>query len=1130
MSAMNANNTLSTANIKRSPTQRHMHNYSLPSPLCAPPPTTHGPTRCRSSPALSEFRQAVYIPGPCNFHGAEEASPQDDDIVVAEPHRSCDPAYTTGAAQLGRTRTGSPEPGLNPVLHSSPTAAHSLPSTPSIRQRGRESHFSPFSSVSPPYPASSSRPSTSPSRALTAKLNRLSSISITSLPFPLPTPPGLGSDAEWEIDPFAAAPYSSSTRLPSSRWSSSTSSLAHQPKPSEAVSKKIRSAPEKSKSDKPSPTKLKEFLGRLSINRSPTASGLHFRSQNAVVRELRRPDTMMTFDDELFFISEEENRGSLVEKDINRGDGKSLPCYLCINANIVGSTAQPRPAAKQDVCSVDASTLEPGVMNSNDQVEASTVSATSPTSTDTSSMSSQALIRKYRDGDGIAVSQDKSINASSVENPVYGCLRAPHVAASFLSPTMRGPFSDGLQSSSNSPGVNYSLHKPLSNQSHTFAIPPSPPHPPNSLPPSNSDSFLYRDFPLPPALAEHLPLPLAAGGTAAGTQNTPPPVIPPRSKLRPPPVKIARPSRQAYLTQIGVSDECCESSLNGASSTSLRSRSSIASFRTISPLPTPPIHSRSSSIASFVQSPYPTLPQHSHSASLASSDFIISPMPTPPPLSPSEFSPLSAPWARPVTPEPRIDIDVLRALLSQNNGRQSSACESEVGMSLEAIARAHESSDDSSTCRTTIPEFASQEEPRAPPSRMSFYDSECIHAPSDIDDDGTYSQFSSAYYTFRRRSSNTRRKRLFHRTGSKGKRATRRRTPVSMISVYSQASFCSQDASSVSTVSSLIDESSLPGDENLAENDLGDMVFEAPEYAYAFSWDDYVGYGLEGSALAGRSPTRSGADFEAELSRSPSRPDRRRNPVTRCEIRRDVETALTAQDMGKFKRRTSSNISVVENAVPIIEEPMVTVVARPALTDVSSLATNESISDISTTSTLPVSRSQSALLPNRRKRTIRSRVGTTAPSNHQPSSLTFVGDAKNEGSRRETSAVHVLSPPVKPKDTTVQSGSALRGMKKRVSVFKSLVSFTLALPRSPSSPTFPSGPLHKRSDHRPPLRPPPDSHQRALLLSHSVSSSPGGSVDTTSPPSSASSPWNPGLTNGRTLFLSPTATPSTFAI
>ncbi|KAF8216217.1 hypothetical protein K438DRAFT_631520 [Mycena galopus ATCC 62051] len=189
MSVDYANNV--TPASKRSPTQRHMHNYSLPSPFCAPRPTTPRPTRCRSSPALSEFRQAVYIQGPSDFRSAEETPPREEGALVVAPLKlSRKSPHTGGAAQFGTTCSpttaalgpAGSDPGLHRVLSSSPPTSRSLTSTPSQRQK-RAAHSPAFSYDSPPSYPSPRRPSTSPSRAVAVKLNRLSAASITSLPF-----------------------------------------------------------------------------------------------------------------------------------------------------------------------------------------------------------------------------------------------------------------------------------------------------------------------------------------------------------------------------------------------------------------------------------------------------------------------------------------------------------------------------------------------------------------------------------------------------------------------------------------------------------------------------------------------------------------------------------------------------------------------------------------------------------------------------------------------------------------------------------------------------------------------------------------------------------------------------------
>lgn len=278
----------------------------------------------------------MYIADPSFLHGTEEVPAKDGDSMVATHHSSSKSARAIGAALAGTNTAGvalrpvGSYPGLDDNIGASPTAALSPPSTPSMRQKPAGD----LSLLSPPLsPFSPSRPFTSPSSSVTGILNRLSVVSLASLPFPLPTPPGLGPDAEWEIDPFAAAPYSSAVGgPPSSKWSpaSSTLSFAHQPGPSDA-GKRDQGAPEKFKGDRPSPTRLKGLLGRLSISRNPATSGFHVRSQSTItsrgmfldtrllfkltdnlvdgVREKKskRPDSMMTFD-EFIFIGEAEDR------------------------------------------------------------------------------------------------------------------------------------------------------------------------------------------------------------------------------------------------------------------------------------------------------------------------------------------------------------------------------------------------------------------------------------------------------------------------------------------------------------------------------------------------------------------------------------------------------------------------------------------------------------------------------------------------------------------------------------------------------------------------------------------------------------------------------------------------------
>ncbi|KAJ7169875.1 hypothetical protein C8R46DRAFT_216277 [Mycena filopes] len=412
-------------------------------------------------------------------------------------------------------------------------------------------------------------------------------------------------------------------------------------------------------------------------------------------------------------------------------------------------------------------------------------------------------------------------------------------------------------------------------------------------------------------------------------------------------------------------------------------------------------------------------------------------------------------------------MGALRTLILQGGDQPNeddSDSESEVGQSLKAIIQRISGEDnepeDALTGTGTRPEFAWHEEPRSPPSRMSF-NSERNRASSDIEDDAIsiYSQFSSTY-TFRSRSSSARRKRSMKRNG-KGGRLSRRMTAMSMMSVYSQGSFCAGDAIDLPSVPTLpwgltADSTGGP-EESLLDKDLGEMTFEAPEYAYAFSWDDYVGHGLEGVALAGRAPTRSGADFETALHSGKSTQAAAEDPTPD-----DWRALLTTQDQEKFKRRTSSNISVVENLLTDVHDWEIPVYPRHPFADAGSLATNGSVGDMSITS---VSTSAQALVPNRRQRTVR-RVApplSSPPSNYQPPgspsvNLSFDAEAKNGSPRRETAPRgHAAFPLVDADKQARGVRLGLRGMKSRVNVLTSrIVALTIASSRSSSSPVFPS--------------------------------------------------------------------------
>ncbi|KAJ7181683.1 hypothetical protein C8R43DRAFT_1117040 [Mycena crocata] len=1178
---------------KRSPTQRHMHNYSLPSPSYAPRPTTPRPARCQSSPTLSEFRQALYIPS--TLPESKQVAPRDGSARGPPRHlrlssRSTHPDAYGPSDSPSALRAATSDPGISLLAYvNGEGPPRSIPVPTSCGNPTSPSIFSSSSST-----ASSTRhPRTPPSTPTKAKIdhpkpNRLSALSLASLSFPLPPSPVI-ADFNWDIDPFA-----SSSDSPASRWSpaSSTLELTHQPKSSTA-SKNEQSAFEKLK-DMPSPTRLKDFFGRLSINRSPIATGFHFRSQSASKlgqqKQSRRPDSLMTF---VMVDEEKERLGPLIENVSQNDEVDVFETTLCLP--IAGG----KRGGNLDALGQELS----GTERDSTQSESSTyVAASSPISSP--------------EFDGIPVFEHSLISTSQIALPesLHGSPSPP--------PTMRTPSPNALAtapfdlaSASSYPGSSYETSsKPRSNVTRGFAIPPSPrvapPQPPTlpqppfasgsvapvldlgfpsppplvpfpySRPPSPPSTreinmAVFAVAPLPPSIRK-LPPPPAPETPAllevsplqiqkvnciedecfTATARRPPP-IPPRSRLRPKPVKISTNFNaiQATVTRMG-SEQCME-----IASPAHSHSSSIGSL-IISPLPSPPLpshssslHSHASSVASFMVSPLPTPPHHSHSSSVASS--IISPMPTPPSLSPtsplspstdSDSSPVAIPNAHPATSEPQLDLGALKRLILRRGGRSSTTGsdpenENDVGQSVAEIARARKSdSDESSACTATIPESAWQEEPRSPPSRISFYNTfDRAHSASasDLDDDddaaSIYSQFSTTY-NFRSRSRTIKSMRSARRARKNGRMSSR----MSMMSVYSQASFSSQEAMDLPPLPALPwalgDPVSDVAEDPLARNDLGEMTSNAPEYAYAYSLDDYVGHGLEGMRLAGRIATRSGRDFETVLPLPPlSEPELATLDQTASWAWDDWRTLLTEV---KGKRRTSSNISVVGNALPILVDPFTI-----ETTDVCSLATTGSIDDVSTTSTVTPATPR-ALLPNRRQRTIR-RTATNPPSSlrsHCPppssTSVNFIFDAESDGGwRRDSlppdmaskSEVGITFPSLGSEDNLKKARgvrSGLTGMRSRVSVLKSrLASITS---RSPSSPTFPPG--YRGTDDRAgatPLLspyPPARSHWAPQSLSSSPSSPSSSSGGSTSGSPSSASSW----THRRdAMTLSPSAAPST---
>ncbi|KAJ6610885.1 hypothetical protein B0H10DRAFT_397047 [Mycena sp. CBHHK59/15] len=813
----------------------------------------------------------------------------------------------------------------------------------------------------------------------------------------------------------------------------------------------------------------------------------------------------------------------------------------------------------------------------------------------TTTRSTQASILNA-DVDGIEVAENSLLISPPIETPFPAC---SHAATPCLPPSMRPPALSTVSPPSSPLHGNLPNRRPRPNHSRVLSIPPSPrgppPHPPTvsappaytsdyvmpvlehclpaapkvapplppfkiaplTPPPSFSVSLSNREVPKesevdlrhreevpaisalnPPVLPPlFVPTPLQIKWPSLGHANLgPPPVIPPRSKLRPPPVKITTRSSGTTVTQ---NDD----------------------------------PKQADNIACLSMPPEPYLSMHSHSASIASvtSSFVISPMPSPPSFSPttppstSSRSSLDSPslttlLVRPAGPEPPIDMGALMDLIlqhscgpnqSQESTEWASHFESGVGDSSETIAPHADDLDDARTA--DIPEFVWQEGPKSPPSLCESQ--ERINTPGigeDDEDDAAsfYSQFSVAY-SFPSRPKSPKNLRSVRRS-QRRRRMSRRLTTTSMMSVYSQASFSSLDAADVSPMPSLpwdlrLDQIDDVSEELPAEIDLGVMTSNAPDYAYAYSLDENVDHGLDGVVLTGEGLL---VEEEPEMTNNFD----------------DWRNLLTARDKGKGKKRTSSNISVVGNVIVNVAEDSREANAETVFTDVGSVSVNRSIGDISTTSTLtPASPHPRVLttwlVPNRRRKTIVHRLPSvlsssstispsTAATYQSPSSPSvnsiFDSTALHPRWRRElfseSGDVDIPFPRLDPEDKMKRTRGVrlgLRVMRSRVSVLKSrLVSLALPPARIPVSPSYDcslNSPLPANGLYPPALwetyaSPPWSGLATSPSVSPSSSSAGSGRVGGgsgsggTSPPSSASSFWT---ANGETFIISSAVKSST---
>ncbi|CAK5280234.1 unnamed protein product [Mycena citricolor] len=173
--------------VNRSPSQRQLDNYSLPSPTrrTGAQPLPRSPTRCASSPTLSEFRQAVYIPAAvptANEAFRDAPSPRfsasaPSVVLLDGEDRSCSSTPTSGG--YSSSPIGTPRSFTQPAADASPGGIKRL-------SLYRELDEDPFAYIprSPPsrWSTESSRPSVAdkadvkvkPTLRLRGLFNRLS--------------------------------------------------------------------------------------------------------------------------------------------------------------------------------------------------------------------------------------------------------------------------------------------------------------------------------------------------------------------------------------------------------------------------------------------------------------------------------------------------------------------------------------------------------------------------------------------------------------------------------------------------------------------------------------------------------------------------------------------------------------------------------------------------------------------------------------------------------------------------------------------------------------------------------------------------------------------------------------------
>ncbi|KAF7310935.1 hypothetical protein HMN09_00636800 [Mycena chlorophos] len=608
----------------RSPTRRHMHNYSLPSPS-ALVPTARSPTRCQSSPTLTDFREAIYIPETRLTHSRTAVAVASTSRTPSLRTAVSNPSLLGWRSDESRLATGSPR--LSPKQTRSASAMASP-------------YYSKYYTPSPTPPA---RAITKKLKSRTPILKRLSTLSLRALPIPLPTPPEEGSETEWTIDPFAAP--STTTRamplepVPQSKWSpaSSTSSLVV---------------------EETTPTKkLKNLLGRLSIHKTqPSVLKDSSASRRSSVTTFVAVDSEPSFEsaEGITTISKPTARQTI---EMRRPSNEDIRVSPRKNREHRSVLEKPRPRHHVERMANESANARGQVVANNEKT-----------------------------------SLGRSVKERSHPQTVY---------------KTQFPSSAGHTAQSNSASACFATSRIQTGTAPSRCThSPLPGCPPNATP-------------------------------CAPSISGQPPAIPPRSKLRPPPVKILPLSRshtrESFSNPPGPRAQCFEAPLEEALIKS--------GFTSCSPP--------------------------------------ISPLPTPPMLSPTTTSPIHSPATIkfPVTSEPRLGLPICKEVDAKMNAK-----------SAETIAREEAYLRRLITCgRGSIPEFFSQEEPRPPPSRLSCHTNrERNDDDSETDDEAV--EFYAMYSThFRPRTPSFTRRRV-PSLRRKNSRSERRSLATSMVSIYSQAS------------------------------------------------------------------------------------------------------------------------------------------------------------------------------------------------------------------------------------------------------------------------------------------------------------------------------------------------------